>query len=43
MGGMTTDQPDEPPAWLHDRIMAALAPRLAELRQAATEEPDEEK
>jgi hypothetical protein len=40
MSGMTTDQPDEPPSWLHDRIMAALAPRLAELRQEAAGSPN---
>jgi hypothetical protein len=45
---MTTDLPEEPPAdepptWLHDRIMAALAPRLEELRQQAGEEASEER
>ncbi len=42
MGGMTTDLPEEPPAWLHDR-MAALAPRLEELRQQAGEEGEAER
>ncbi|MFI6883945.1 hypothetical protein [Streptosporangium canum] len=45
---MTTDLPEEPPAdeppeWLHDRIMAALAPRLKELRRKATEESEPER
>jgi hypothetical protein len=45
MGGMTADLPeepaDEPPAWLHDRIMAALTPRLEELRRKAAEHGEE--
>ncbi|MFI6883338.1 hypothetical protein [Streptosporangium canum] len=42
---MTTDLPeepsaDEPPEWLHDRIMAALTPRLEELRRKAAAEAE---
>ncbi|MBB4940779.1 hypothetical protein FHR32_005156 [Streptosporangium album] len=39
---MTTDLPDEPPEWLHARIMTALAPHLEQLRQEAADKDYEE-
>ena len=39
---MTADSPEPPPEWLHERIMAALAPRLEELRQQASKEGEAE-